>query len=142
MGAVLWGDVVALLPGCIGFNFAEESPLFKPRSGHDFRHDRATIGPRSGLDPAARASSIVCRSTGDDSAPVPRHLCLDRGSIAPRSRLDRDAIVEFFLNHPAPSDEDLIVMTIPPVRWRSDAPGGSTRVEKVANDCSRQMMIG
>ena len=43
------------------------------------------IGLRSGLDHAARASSIACRSTGDDFAPVPRHLRLDRGSIATRS---------------------------------------------------------
>ena len=52
---------------------------------HDFCHDRATIGPRSGVNHAARASSIACRSMGDDSAPIPRHLLLDRGSIAPRS---------------------------------------------------------
>ena len=42
------------------------------------------IGPRSGVNHAARASSIACRSTGDDYAPVPRHLRLDRGSIVHR----------------------------------------------------------
>ena len=73
-------------------HFQGASASISRRNHHYFSHDRATIGPRSGLDHAARASSIACRSTGDDFAPVPRHLRPDRGSIAPRSRLDRDAI--------------------------------------------------
>ena len=69
----------------------------------NFRHDRATIGPRSGVNRDARASSIACRSMGDESAPIPRQNLLDRGSIAPRSRLDRAEIV-FFHYVPPPSD--------------------------------------
>ena len=81
MEAIPWAWVVASNPRRIGLISAPISL----HVCHDFRHDRATIGPRSGVNHAARASSIACRSMGDESAPIPRHLLLDRGSIAPRS---------------------------------------------------------
>ena len=90
------------------FNFASDLPRFR----RDFRHDRTTIGSRSGVDRGVRASSIACRSMGDKSTLIPRQDLLDRGSIAPRSRLDHAAIVEFFHEIPPPSDEALIVMKI------------------------------
>ena len=82
------------------FNFASDVPHFC----RDFRHDRATIGSQSGVDRDVRALSIACRSMGNESAPIPRPNPLDRGSIAPRSRLDRVAIVEFFHSPSTPSD--------------------------------------
>ena len=50
------------------FNFASDLPRFR----RDFRHDRATIGSRSGVDRGVRASSIACRSMGDKSTLIPR----------------------------------------------------------------------
>ena len=70
------------------FNFASDLPRFR----RNFRHDRATIGSRSGVDRGVRASSITGRSMGNESAPIPRPNPLDRGLIAPRSRLDCSAI--------------------------------------------------
>ena len=64
------------------FNFASDLLRFR----RDFRHDRATIRSRSGVNCGVRASPIACRSMGDKSAPIPRRLRLDRGSIEPRSR--------------------------------------------------------
>ena len=64
------------------FNFASDLLRFR----RDFRHDRATIRSRSGVNCGVRASPIARRSMGDQSAPIPRHLRLDRGSIEPRSR--------------------------------------------------------
>ena len=79
---------------------------------HDFRHDRATIGPRSGVNRDARASSIACRLMGDESPPIPRQNLLDHGSITPRSRLDRAEILEFFHDVPPSSDEALGEWTV------------------------------
>ena len=81
MEAIPWAWVVASNPRRIGLISAPISL----HVCHDFCHDRATIGPRSGVNHNARASSIACRSMGDESAPIPRHNLLDRGSIAPRS---------------------------------------------------------
>ena len=64
------------------FNFASDLLRFR----RDFRHDRATIRSRSGVNCGVRASPIARQSMGDQSAPIPRHLRLDRGSIEPRSR--------------------------------------------------------
>ena len=111
MEAILWAWVVASNPRRIGLISASISLHVCHDFLHDFRHDRATIGPRSGVNLTAQASSIACRSMGADSAPFPLHFLFDRGSIAPRSRLDRAAIVKFFLESPAPSDY-LIVMKI------------------------------
>ena len=102
------GDSLGL--GC-GFNSATNRLVFSlnfasdlPRFRRDFRHDRATIGSRSGVDRGVRASSIAGRSMGNQSAPIPRPNPLDRGLIAPRSQLDRVVIVEFFHSPSTPSD--------------------------------------
>ena len=97
-------------------NFASRvprfSPRFLPRSRRDFRHDCDTIGLRSIVNHDARASLITCRSMGDKFAPIPPQNLLDRGSIAPRSRHDHAAIVEFFHKVPPPSDRALTGWTI------------------------------
>ena len=121
MEAILWAWVVASNPRRIGLISASISLHVCHDFLHDFRHDRATIGPRSGVNLTAQASSIDFRSMGADSAPFPLHFRFDRGSIVPRSRLDRAAIaarsrldraaIVFFLESPAPSDY-LIVMKI------------------------------
>ena len=89
VGAVLHGRESASLgrtrSSHVGRKFRFE---FAPIS-HHFGHDRATIGPRS---PSDRLAAIP-----------PRHPS-DRGLIAPRSRFDRTAIVEFFHDRSAPSD--------------------------------------
>ena len=69
---------MASIPRRIGVNLAS---IWLPNS-RDFRHDWATIAPRSGHDRGPDLSSIACRSIGDDS---PRKEL--------RSRLDRTAIV-------------------------------------------------
>ena len=126
---------VASNPQGKGFNFC-----FEKR--HEFRRNRATIGPRSSHGRALIFVVVDRRMSSGRLGAIPPLKEHDRGSIAPRSRFDRAAIEPFFHPSSLPSYEDLIVMTIPTVRWRSDAPGGSTRVEKVANDCGRPMMIG
>ena len=71
-----------------GFNFCFEKM-------HEFRRDRATIGPRSSHDRALifvvvdrRLSS---RSSGGDSAAEGARSSLDRNAIVVRSRFDRTA---------------------------------------------------
>ena len=71
--------------GCrfrIGFDSATISLQFLLQNGRDFRHDRATIRPRSGHDRGLGPSSIACRSTGDECPTIPRQNLLDRGLIA------------------------------------------------------------
>ena len=63
-----------------------------PRSGRDW----ATIGPRSGHNRRLGRSSVGVRSSGGDSA-----------AEAPRSRLDRAAILEFLRNPSMPSARSL-----------------------------------
>ena len=104
MEAILWAWVVASIPRQIGLISASISLHVCHDFLHDFRHDRATIGPRSGVNLTAQDSSIACRSMGADSAPFPLHFRFDRGSIAPRSRLDRATIAEFFHSRSTPSD--------------------------------------
>ena len=88
-GSGSWGDVVA--PG-----FATNWPRFLLHFSHDYRrsrsrsdHDRASIGRRS-----CSISSISSRSIVVES--IPQQMECDCGSIAPRSRPDRAAIVGFF----------------------------------------------
>ena len=75
--------------------------LTMPRFRRDFRHDRATIGPRSGL---------IVRRLGVDPAADPQENAffddhgVDSAMNAPRSWLDRAAIVEFFHVLSGPSD--------------------------------------
>ena len=58
------------------------------RKRHDFRHDRAAIGPRSGHDRA----TIGPRS-GRDRATIGPRSGRDRATIGPRSGHDRATIV-------------------------------------------------
>ena len=69
----------------------------------------ATIGPRSRRDRATIVVLAVRRSPFDRLATITPRQPSDRGSIAPRSRFDRTAIVEFFHDRSAPSDVDLKV---------------------------------
>ena len=73
-----------------GFNFAKISldlssnkPQRDPDFHRNFRHDRATIGARSGINRDASASSIAFRSIGNESPTIPRQNLLDQGLIAP-----------------------------------------------------------
>ena len=121
-----------------GFKSAGKGLQFCFEKRHEFRRDRATIAPRSGPNLRRGRLSVVVRSSGGDSAAegarswfdraaiAVRSRC-DRGSIALRSRFDRATIEPFFHLYSLPSDEDLIVMTIPTVRWRSDISDASTR---------------
>ena len=127
------------LGGCRGFTSKVHRLQFRgwiaiilatigPRSGHD----RAAIGPRSGSGSFDDRLHFIVEA-------IPPRLLSDRSSIAPRSRFDRTAIVEFFHVVSAPSDRDPsdcdphnhCAPRDPPLsaRWRSGAPGDSTRVE-------------
>ena len=77
--------VVASIPRKIRLDLASIWSQGDPDFRRDFCHDRATIGPQSGVNHDARASSIACRSMEDESAPIPRQNLLDRGSIGLRS---------------------------------------------------------
>ena len=59
------------------------------RKGHEFRHDRATIAPRSGHNLCLGRSSVGVRSFGGDSAAEAPRSRLDRAAIAVRSNRDR-----------------------------------------------------
>ena len=82
-----------------GSNFAMIFPEFSGGFSshfHDFSttidHDR----PRSGHDWGSIVVQGLRRSSSDQVGAIPRQKRCDRGSIAPRSRLDRTAIVGFF----------------------------------------------
>ena len=60
---------------------------------HDFRHDQATIAPRSGRNWATIVVLILHRSPADRWKTIPQRKSCVRGSISTRSRLDRTAIV-------------------------------------------------
>ena len=79
----------------------------------------ATSAPRSGHNRDASASSIACRSIGDESSTIPRQK-------SPRSRLDRTAIVEFFHDVPPPFDGN-------PALWRG--PRVFLVVRRSASNC-------
>ena len=116
VGAIPWAWVVASIPRRIGLSLAsillQRLPRFSPRS----RHDRTTIGPRSGVDRGVSDSSIAVRSTGDNSTAKSPRSWLQSGrdcgvrsvrpSVrpAPRSRFDRAVIVEFLHKLPTSSD--------------------------------------
>ena len=102
--------------GFVGFKSAGKELQFCFEKRHEFRRDRATIAPRSGPNLRRFRLSVVVRSSGGDSA-----------AEGARSRFDRAAIEPFFHLSSLPSDEDLIVMKIPTVRWRSDISAASTR---------------
>ena len=111
MGAVLHGRESASLgrtqSSHVGHKFRF---VFAPNS-HLFGHDRATI-----------VVLAVRRSPSDRLATITARQASDRGSITPRLRFDRTAIVEFFHDRSAPSDVDLKVA------------GGSRSLDRVNPD--------
>ena len=88
----------------MALGFAVNLPQFLLQRDHDFRHDRATIGSQSGHDRGLIVTLDFRRSPSDQVEAIPQHQLPDRGSIAPRSRFDRAAIVEFFHESSAPLD--------------------------------------
>ena len=76
-----------------------------PRSGHD----RGPIAAWSWTDRALISRRSRCRSSRKHCLTIveliPQRTLHDRGSIAPRSRFDRTAIVEFFHETSGLSDE-------------------------------------
>ena len=66
----------------------------------------ATITPRSGRDRASIVVITLLRSPSVRPATIPRRTLLDCGSIAPRSRFDQAAIVEFFHTMQTPLDRN------------------------------------
>ena len=62
------------------------------------------IGPRSGHNRATIVILELGRPSSNPVGVIPRQKLRDRSSIAPRSRFDRTAIVEFFHDTSAPSD--------------------------------------
>ena len=106
-----------------GFKSASILTGFHGRKVSSFHAFSSTIEPRSGHD---RASIVVLgrrRSTLDQVEVFPLHKTCDRGSISPRSRLDRARIAEFFHASSEPSDVDLKVA------------GGSRSLDRVNPDC-------
>ena len=67
--------------------FCDESVMAKASiflpNRHDFRHDQATIAPRSGRDWATIVVLILRRSPSDQQEKIPQRKRFDRGSIAP-----------------------------------------------------------
>ena len=86
-----------------GFNSATNQLEFCFNFATIFAPIIATIAPRSGHDRASIVVLVVRRSPSFRPATCPRRNLLDRGSIGPRSRFDRAAIV-FFHELPTPSD--------------------------------------
>ena len=66
----------------------------------------ATIAPRSGRDRASIVVLTLLRSPLVRPVTIPRRTLLDCSSIAPRSRFDRAAIVEFFHTLQTPLDRN------------------------------------
>ena len=75
------------------FDFASKWPRFSPQED-----------PRSGHDWATIEVLVSRRSFSDQLEAISSRKLPDRGSIAPRSRFDRTAIVEFFHEASKPSD--------------------------------------
>ena len=152
-----WGDRGGCLMASRGWflghgswlQFCDESMMAKASillpNRHDFRHDRATIAPRSGRDRGPNPSSIACRSIGDDSPTRDVWLRLDRAAIAARSDRDRGFFHVLSLPSDSASSERMIVINLIPYttiigsvrrqpsdeflispRWKSGAPGGTT----------------
>ena len=97
LGAMSWLQFRANLVVSLAF-------IFLPNS-HDFLHDQAMIGPRSGHDRGLIMILGLHRSPSALVEAIPRRKLHDGGSIAPRSWFDRTAIVEFFHESCGPSDE-------------------------------------
>ena len=94
------------------FHGRESASLGRTRSSHVGRRFRFVFAPNSRLFGHDRATIVVLavrRSRSDRLTTITPRQPSDRGSIAPRSRFDRTAIVEFFHDRSAPSDVDLKV---------------------------------
>ena len=105
MGAVPWGVIVASIPLQFDGTLALISLQKEPQSCHD----RATIARRSWC----RCSNVHRPMIVEV---IPRRKLHDRGSIAPRSRFDRTAIVEFFHESSKPSDRNREERPLPAIR--------------------------
>ena len=93
MGAIPWGGFKAPeLAVNFASNFLQIATIL------------ATIGTQSGRDQATIVVLAVRRSPSDQLTAIPPRKLSDRGSIVPRSRFDRIAIVEFFHDLSALSD--------------------------------------
>ena len=108
-------DLKTQLPDWLGIshNFASKWPRFSPQED-----------PRSGHDRAAIEVLISRRSFSDRLETIASRKLPDRGSIAPRSRFDWTAIVEFF--HEASLSSDGLLLDersrfINPVRRDQDS---------------------
>ena len=95
-----------------GFNSATILTKFSGGFSSYFPDFSTTIGPRSGHD---RGSIVVLgfsRSSSNQVGAIPPRKTCNRGSIAPRSRLDRTAILGFFPVLSASSDDKIAGWTI------------------------------
>ena len=121
MGASLWlrhrGFKATKNPRELGFKSAPKKATISATIAHDFRHNRALIG----VDRAPYTPRNAIRSRRNESATNALGSRFDRAAIAARSRLDRTAIIGFFLDLSAPSDGALIVIK------KSNASESSTR---------------
>ena len=113
MGASLWlrhrGFKATKNPRELGFKSAPKKATISATIAHDFRHNRALIG----VDRAPYTPRNAIRSRRNESATNTLGSRFDRAAIAARSRLDRTAIIGFFLDLSAPSDGALIVIKNP-----------------------------
>ena len=111
MGAFPWGDVAASGSAVNGPQFQPQFPHFLALLLAGIVHDR----PRSWPDRASIGRRSHCRSSRKSLLAlvelIPQPVLHDRGSIAPRSRLDRATIAEFFHVFSRPSDETSTVWT-------------------------------
>ena len=114
--AILWAWVVASNPRRIGLISASISLHVCHDFRRDFRHDRATIGLRSGVDRGVSPSSITIHSTGDDSTAKAPRSRLDRAAIAVRSGRDRGVL-------PHAADAVGSESNAPPIFTNRDSPG-------------------
>ena len=127
--AILWAWVVASNPRRIGLISASILLHICHDLRRDFRHDRATIGSRSGVDRGVSPSSIKTRSTGDDSTAKSPRSRLDRAVIAVRSGRDRGVL-------PHVADAVRSESNAPPIFTNKDYPGRQIRIL-----CSRDVAV-
>ena len=77
---------------------------------------------------------VLLRLPSVRPATIPRRNLLDLGSIAPRSRFDRAAIVEFFHMLPTPSDQNPTLHRSSRIGADRDSPG-----RQIGILCSRDL---
>ena len=96
-------------------HFSRDRATIGPQLGHD----RATIGPRSWSWSFVDRHLLDWRRFHHANSPIAARSRRDRGSIAPRSRFDRAAILEFFQNPSTPSDRSSGDLRVTIARSRS-----------------------